>query len=83
MNSLLRFSIFVVALFIAAYGINPLYGADYGDGSDGDATVSGYLKLQKDMNYKNLTIDQGAVLDTAGYIVRVSCTLLNKGTIHD
>lgn len=53
----------------------------FGDGSDGDVTISGDTTLTNDMNYRNLTIDGGVTLRTAGYSVRVSGTLVNNGTI--
>jgi hypothetical protein len=50
----------------------------WGDGSDGDVTLSGMNTLSREMNYRNLTLNSGATLNTAGYIVRVSETLTMK-----
>ena len=56
----------------------------FGDGSDGDVTIPpGTTTLTGDMNYHNLTIPSSRTLNTAGYTVYVSGTLLNSGTITD
>jgi hypothetical protein len=56
----------------------------FGDGSNGDKTVSyGTLLMMSDMNYRNLTIQSGATVDTRGHVLRVSETLTNDGTITD
>ena len=55
----------------------------FGDGSDGDVVISGNTTLTGDMDYDDLTIDVGIVLETAGYEVRVKGTLLNNGTIRN
>lgn len=47
----------------------------FGDGSDGDVTVSGAVSLTRDMYYNNLTISAGAAMDTNGYRVFVRGTL--------
>jgi hypothetical protein len=47
----------------------------FGDGSDGDVTVSGALSLARDMYYNNLTISSGAAITTNGYRVFVKATL--------
>lgn len=44
----------------------------FGDGSDGDVTISSAVSLTKDMNYRNLTITGAGQLQAAGFIVRVS-----------
>lgn len=49
-----------------------LVSAMFGDGSNGDVSLfSGTTILTKEMNYNNLTLNNGAILETAGYIVRV------------
>jgi len=55
----------------------------FGDGSDGDHTVVGVEHLVAHMDYNNLTIQAGAVLETHGFDVRVNGTLINGGTITD
>lgn len=52
------------------------YGLQFfGDGSDGDVTISSTVTLTRDMMYNNLTITTGAVLKTANYRVSVAGTL--------
>lgn len=54
----------------------------FGDGSDGDVTISsGTTTLSRDMRYRNLTINAGAVLDANGYRVFVSGTLTLNGKL--
>ncbi len=55
----------------------------FGTGSDGDVIISVNTTLTGDKNYKNLTVNGGITLNTSGFIVRVSETLLNNGTITD
>lgn len=47
----------------------------FGDGSDGNVTVSAPLSLTRDMSYNNLTISSGAVITPAGYRIHVLGTL--------
>ncbi|MBA7692083.1 hypothetical protein ES703_100641 [subsurface metagenome] len=64
--------------------------AIFGDGSDGDHTVTASYSggpitnnaLTRDAFFNNLTIDSGAVLDVAGYRIFVKGTLTNPGAIH-
>jgi len=53
----------------------------FGDGSDGDVTISGDTTLTSDMYYNNLTVDNGITLNTGGYRVFVKEILTNNGTI--
>lgn len=53
----------------------------FGDGSDGDVTISGDTTLTTDMYYNNLTVDNGFTLNTGGYRIFVKNTLTNNGTI--
>jgi hypothetical protein len=53
----------------------------FGDGSDGDVTISENTNLSRDMYYDDLTIDSGKILFTKGYRIFVKNTLLNNGTI--
>jgi hypothetical protein len=55
----------------------------YGDGSDGDTTISSNTTLTADKFYNNLTIDSGYTLNTGGYRVYVKGTLTNNGTISN
>ncbi len=54
---------------------------NFGTGADGDVIISGNTTLVADMNYHNLTINNGVVLSPAGYRIFVRGTLLNNGTI--
>jgi hypothetical protein len=55
----------------------------FGDGSDGDVTISSNTTLTRDMNYNNLTINPTFTLNTSGYRVFVKGTLTNNGTISN
>lgn len=50
-------------------------------GLDGNVIISGTVSLTKDACYNNLTVNSGAVLNTAGFRVFVKDTLTNNGTI--
>lgn len=52
---------------------------NFGDGSDGDATISSPTTLTRDMYYNNLTVN--STLNTAGYRIFVNGTLAGNGTI--
>ena len=52
----------------------------YGDGSDGNVTISSPTTLTRDMYYNNLTLNDGVTLTTAGYRVFVAGTLTQLGT---
>lgn len=49
--------------------------AMFGDGADGDVTVTGAVTLSRDMYYNNLTLASGAALVTAGWRIFVKNTL--------
>ena len=55
----------------------------YGDGSDGNKTVSSNWTMDRDYQWQNLTVNGGVTLNTAGYVIRVKNTLLNNGIITD
>ncbi|MAF43883.1 MAG: hypothetical protein CMI54_06955 [Parcubacteria group bacterium] len=55
----------------------------FGDGSDGDITVSGTLTLTRDMYYNNLTVPAGRVIKTNGFQIFVKGTLQNSGRIEN
>jgi len=57
--------------------------ATFGDGSDGDVTISTNTTLVADMYYNNLTVNVGVVLNTGGYRIYVADTLINNGTISN
>lgn len=52
----------------------------FGDGSDGNVTISGPTTLTRDMFYNNLTVNTGVVLSTGGYRIFVFDTLTLSGT---
>lgn len=56
--------------------------AVFGDGSDGDITISSNTTLTRDMFYNSLTISNGVILNTGGYRIFVRETLTNNGTIE-
>ena len=55
----------------------------FGNGVDGDATISADTTLARDMYYSNLTVNTGFVLNSGGFriFVKGMCTL--NGTIRD
>jgi hypothetical protein len=53
----------------------------YGDGTDGDVTISGTTTLTTDVYYNNLTVT--GTLITAGFRVLVAGTLSGSGTINN
>jgi len=53
----------------------------FGDGSDGDVTISVNTTLTRDMFYGDLTVNTGVTLTTAGFRVFVKGTLTKTGTI--
>ncbi len=52
----------------------------FGDGSDGNVTISSNTSLTQDMYYSNLTINNGVVLNPNGYKIHVKLTLTQVGT---
>lgn len=54
----------------------------FGDGSDGDVTISVDTTLTADMNYNNLTVNAGITLYPDGYVIYVKETLTLNGTIN-
>lgn len=60
---------------LAGYGF-------FGDGSDGDVTISVDTTITRDMCYNSLTIQSGKILNTANYRIFVKTTLDNQGTIR-
>lgn len=52
----------------------------FGDGSDGDVTISANTTLSTDMFYNNLTINTGVTLNTGGFRIFVKGTLTLVGT---
>jgi hypothetical protein len=63
-------------LNVAEVGIDEIWG----NGSDGDVTISGGTTLTKNMQYNNLTINSGQQLNTAGFMIRVRGTLTIQST---
>lgn len=54
----------------------------FGDGSDGDVTISADTQLTRDMYYDDLTVNSGVTLDANGYDIHVAGTLTVDGTIR-
>lgn len=52
----------------------------YGDGSDGDVTISGNTTLTRDMYYNNLTVNAGFTLNPGGFAIYVKGTLTVQAT---
>jgi hypothetical protein len=59
----------------------PVAGGSFGDGNDGDVTISADTDLTRNMNYNDLTINSTKTLSTKGFVVNVKGTLTNNGTI--
>jgi len=57
------------------------HSEDFGDGSDGDVTISGTTTLTSDMYYNNLVVT--GTLNTANWRVFVKGTLSGNGTIQN
>ncbi len=55
----------------------------YGDGSDGDVTISSTTTLTRDMYYNNLTVNSSQTLNTNGYRIFVKGILTNNGYIQN
>ena len=55
----------------------------WGDGSDGNITISVHTTLTRDMYYDYLTINNGISLNVGSYRIFVKNLLTNKGTIHN
>jgi hypothetical protein len=75
-------------LLSGGHAANPTWGSVlgpilFGDGSDGDVTISGDTTLARDMFYNNLTVNNGVTLSTGGYRIYVAGTLTNNGTIQN
>jgi len=54
----------------------------FGNGTDGNVTISSNTTLIRDMCYNNLTVNSGITLTSAEFRIRVAGTLLNNGTIY-
>lgn len=63
------------------YKVTDTGNFSFGDGSDGDVTISSNTTLASDKYYNNLTIDSGFTLSPAGYRIFVKNTLTLNGTI--
>lgn len=55
--------------------------AIYGDGSDGNVTISSNTALTRDMYYDTLTVDATFTLDTAGFIIYCKTEAIINGFI--
>jgi hypothetical protein len=55
----------------------------YGNGADGDTTISVNTTLARDMYYQNLTVNVGIVLSTGGFRIFVKNTLTLAGMIRN
>jgi len=54
----------------------------YGDGSDGNVTISMDTTLTRDMFYDSLTVNNGVSLNTGSFRIFCRTSLTNNGTIH-
>lgn len=57
------------------------WSGNFGDGSDGDATISVDMTLTEDKFYENLTVDAGVTLNPGGFRIFVRDTLTLNGKI--
>ncbi|MCP4704636.1 MAG: hypothetical protein GY865_08495 [candidate division Zixibacteria bacterium] len=75
----------LLILAVAMIGLFPAVSLAqfFGNGSDGAVTITGTVHLSAEMNYTDLTVNAGATLETHGYVIHVSGTLTNNGTITD
>lgn len=55
-------------------------GGPFGDGSDGDVTISSDTDLARDMFYNNLTVNNGITLSSKGFRVFCAGTITLTGT---
>lgn len=64
---------------IARWGV--WAAATFGNGQDGNVTIaSGTTTLTRDMFYNNLTLQTGAILESAWFMIFVAGTLTQEGT---
>lgn len=68
-----------------ALNVPAAYLGDWGDGSDGVATVSTTITLTKTMNYTSLTVQSGGVINTGGFGIYAnnSVDVQSGGTIQN
>jgi len=62
--------------------LKPQYTIWFGDGRDGDVTITTSVSLSSDMFYNNLTVTSPGVLNPNGYKIYVKWTLSGNGTIQ-
>jgi len=62
-------------------GAAPTDPSFYGDGSEGDVTISADTTITRNMNYRSLTVNPGVTLHAHGYKIFVAGTLTNQGII--
>lgn len=62
------------------YQVSSSFDIIFGDGSDGDVTISSNTTISRDMYYNNLTINSGFTLNPSGYRVFVKNTFTTIGT---
>jgi len=76
-------ALILVGLFAISTPLRLVADSPFGDGSDGTVVVANDLSLTRDMNYANLIVNPGMLLNTCGFVVRVNGTLINQGIITD
>ena len=54
----------------------------FGDGSDGDVTISGNATLARDMRYRNLTVNAGVTLDPGAEVTLETPLLAQYAVSH-
>lgn len=62
---------------------NNVHNGDFGDGSDGDVTVSTTITLTRDMFYNNLTVSVGGIINTANYKIYVKTLATIAGSLRN
>jgi hypothetical protein len=55
----------------------------YGNGKHGDATITGTVTLTQNMYYRNLVVQNGAIVNTGGYAIYANLSITNAGTIRN
>lgn len=71
------------ALFLAAIGVGTEETELFGDGNDGEMTISSNTSLTRDIYPTRLTVDPGITLDAAGFRIVAKQGVIANGTISN